>query len=141
MILWSSFFFSFAPLVILILLKDRTARTAVPAPPPFCLVNSLGSSWRKSQWRERFNIEAMFKNRKIKTTMRKKKLTPKPLVAITIKENSQDHYGRKLMVILVLDRDSTSMPWWNPKSWLETPPFLHVETVLILVLIKSLYSF
>ena len=52
----------------------------------------------------------MLKNRKIKTTMRKKKLTPKPLVAITIKENSQDHYGRKLMVILVLDRDSTSMP-------------------------------
>ena len=26
--------------------------------------------------------------------MRKKKLTQKPLVAITIKENSQDHYGR-----------------------------------------------
>ena len=37
----------------------------------------------------------MLENRKIKTTMRKKKWTPKPLVAITIKENSQDHYGRR----------------------------------------------
>ena len=27
--------------------------------------------------------------------MKTKKWTPKPLVAITIKENSQDHYGRR----------------------------------------------
>ena len=27
--------------------------------------------------------------------MKKKKWTPKPLVAITIKENSQDNYGRR----------------------------------------------